>query len=121
MLILKIYFGLTSLITNPTDTSKNDVVIIGEAYNEKNGAWIYSKKRKENYFLEGIDSWDENIVVKTVKVWGKLLIEKINHEPEGKSPAPGIPPPPPRQEIQGELSLKQNGSLLNKELIQKNC
>ena len=38
-----------------------------------------------------------------VKVWGKLLIEKIVHEPQGKSPSPKIPPPPIAQEIEGPV------------------
>jgi len=105
MIILKIYFSLMPLIANPSDTSKNDVVIIGETFNQKDGAWVDSK-RNGFFFIEGIDSWDEKIVGKKVKVWGKLLTVKITHEPQGKSPAPGIPPPPPRQEIQGVDSIK---------------
>ena len=34
------------------------------------------------YFLDGIDSWNEKIYGKTIKVKGKLLIEKIKEIPK---------------------------------------
>ena len=100
MIVLKLYFGLMPLLLNFTDTSKNNIVVIGEAYNEKNGAWILSKGDKKNYFLDGIESWDEKIVGKKVKVWGRLLVEELKEEP--RTPiAPGLPPPPAYQRIEG--------------------
>ncbi|MES2849303.1 MAG: hypothetical protein V4685_09610 [Bacteroidota bacterium] len=101
MLILKLYFFVMPVLVNFSDTSKNTFVVIGEAYNEKDGAWVLSKTGKENYFLEGIEQWDEKIVGKKVKVWGRLLIEKLEKAPSSVSPAPGVPPPPIPQQLIG--------------------
>lgn len=81
------------LLPNGNDTSKNNVVIVGKAYNEKDGAWVLSKDNK-NYFLNGLESWDEKNVGKKIKVWGRLLIEESKEKNREIFPTPGIPPTP---------------------------
>jgi hypothetical protein len=101
MIIAKLYFCFMPLLLNCNDTSKNNIVVIGEAYDSKDGIWILSKDGK-NYFLDGIGSRDEKIIGKKVKVWGRLLIEKLEEKPR-IPPAPGIPPPPIPQQIEGTV------------------
>ncbi|MEO5891177.1 MAG: hypothetical protein ABIQ31_13030 [Ferruginibacter sp.] len=68
------------LLSNFGDTNKN-VIIVGLAYNEKDGAWVTSKLDKKNYFLDGADGWDMKDVGKKVKVWGRLSIEELKEKP----------------------------------------
>jgi hypothetical protein len=102
MIVLKLYFCLMPLLFNSPDTSKHNIVVIGKAYNAKDGAWILSIGDEKHYFLDGIVSWDEKIEGKKVKVRGRLLIEELKDEPR-ISPAPGIPPPPIPQQIEGTI------------------
>jgi hypothetical protein len=89
MIILKIYFSFMSLLINCKDTSKNDILIIGRAYEEKDGAVVISNKDKNQYYLDGIDSWDDSIYGKVIKVSGRLLIQDIKAIPR----KPGLPFP----------------------------
>lgn len=99
------------------DTSNKDIVIVGWAYNEKDGAWVLSKDDEKNYILDGIDSWDEKIVDKEVKVWGRLLIEKVKKTPQGNSRPPEIPPnpiPQQREDTIKRIILKPKWELIKK-------
>ena len=89
MLLLKVYFSLMTLLVSCKDTSKNDIVIIGQAAEEKDGAVVISNKDKKQYYLDGVDSWQESIFGKMIKVSGKLLTEEIKEIPQ----KPGLPPP----------------------------
>jgi hypothetical protein len=97
MLFAKLYLCFMPLLFNAQDTSRNDVIITGKAFNQKDGAWVLSGNGKA-YFLDGVDDWDEKTENKKVKVWGRLLVEKIKSKP-GKSPGPGLPPPPIPQQL----------------------
>lgn len=51
----------------------NDTTVIGKAENAKAGAIVTSNNI---YYLDKIDFWEDNMVGKTVKVTGKLMIEE---------------------------------------------
>ena len=55
---------------------KDDIVVIGPAQNAKAGATVVSSEDKKNYYVDGLDSWNDKIIGKAVKVSGKLLVEK---------------------------------------------
>ena len=116
MVILKFYLLLMPLMATYIDTSKHNIVIVGKAESAKDGACVLSKGDKKLYYLDGLDSWDEKIEGKTVKVWGKLLTKYIKPLPRKTSPEPGkIPPPPIPQQFIGlrRTILKPKWKLLN--------
>jgi hypothetical protein len=78
-----------SLLISCKDTSKNDILIIGRAAQEKDGAVVISNKDKKQYYLDGIDWWDDSTFGKVIKVSGKLLIEEVKEVPR----KPGLPVP----------------------------
>ena len=88
MILLKFSFYLIPLFVNTGDTSKKVVYIIGQAYNDKDGAWVMSKNHI-NYYVTGIEYWDVKTEDKTVKVWGRILTEKLISTPR----KPGEPIP----------------------------
>jgi hypothetical protein len=89
MIILKFYFSFMTLLVNCKDTSKNDILIVGRAENDKEGAWVISSYDKKGYLVDGIYAWDEKTNGKIVKVWGKLLIEELKEIPRKQ----GLPIP----------------------------
>lgn len=96
MIYINLYFFLSFFLTDFPCISKNDIVVIGYAYNEKDGAWIASKSDNKNYYLEGFKDWDSKIVGKKVKVWGKLVLKK-NEITKLKTSKIGPPMPIPQQ------------------------
>jgi hypothetical protein len=90
MIILKFYFSFMTLLISCKDTSKNGVVIIGRADDEKDGAIVVANNGKKVYYLDGVDSWPAKIYGKMVKVTGeKILIEELKEIPR----KPGQPFP----------------------------
>ena len=78
------------------NVSRDNVVVIGKAENVKAGASVISKDDNKRYHLDGLSSWSEKVIGKTVKVTGKLLIE---NEPAQK------PNEPISQQITGEKRI----------------
>ncbi len=93
MMIIKLCFSLFSLLMLCQEVKQDHIIVIGKAENAKGGAIVVSKDNGV-YYLEGIDSWDEEIYGKQVKVSGVLLIENFKRT----KPKPGIPM---RQEFVG--------------------
>ena len=54
----------------------NEVIIIGVAHKGKGGAILLTEKN-ELYYMDEIDSWEENVVGKKVRVTGRLTIKTI--------------------------------------------
>ena len=69
------------LLANFNDTTKNNISVVGISFNEKDGAWLYSKLDKKKYFLDGVEQWEEKDVGKKVKAWGSLTIEETKRKP----------------------------------------
>jgi hypothetical protein len=93
MMILKVCFSLISLLMLCQETKQDHIVVIGQAKNAKAGAMVITKD-SGGYYLEGIDSWDEEIYDKQVKVSGILKIENLKRSKQ----KPGLPM---RQEMVG--------------------
>ena len=60
------------------NVNKDDIEVIGQAQNTKAGATVVSREDKKIYYVDGLDSWNDKIIGKIVKVSGKLLVEKKN-------------------------------------------
>jgi hypothetical protein len=56
--------------------AQNKIVIVGKIANYKAGASVVSNKNGHYYVLNGVDYWDENMIGKTIKVWGIFKLEK---------------------------------------------
>lgn len=69
------------------------VVVVGTAFNLKSGAGVISSK--EVYYLEGVESWDDNMLEKRVMVQGELFVEILPPSPPRPEVGPNDPPPPP--------------------------
>lgn len=93
MVILKFYFSFISLLMLWQEAKQDHIVVIGQAKNAKAGAIVITKD-SGSYYLEDIDSWDEEIYGKQVKVSGILKIENLKRSKQ----KPGIPV---RQEMVG--------------------
>ena len=61
---------------------KDDIVVIGIARARKAGAAVQSIKDKRVYFVDGLDYWEDDVVGKTVKVSGKLVVEHYEQSKE---------------------------------------
>lgn len=83
MVIIKICLYFLTLFSC-IETSKDDIVVIGNAENAKAGAIVIAKDDKKIYYIEGLSYWDNKTVGKLVKVSGKLLIEKTEPRKEGE-------------------------------------
>jgi hypothetical protein len=87
LLIFNFFDTRNDLYTNIA-TEYNDIIIIGEAYNDKGGAVLvtlnnlYNKKgeieskMEEVYTLKGVREWDKDFYGKRVIVKGTLVIIK---------------------------------------------
>lgn len=90
MKILNFFFFILLLqgcrSTNGDDVAvdKDHIVVIGYTGNVKDGGLVISKTDDKGYYVEGVDSWDENMVGKMVKVSGKLLIDEFPPPKEGE-------------------------------------
>jgi hypothetical protein len=82
MAILKLYFFIMTLLSYGNDNEKG-IIVIGIAENVKGGAVVISNKNQKMYHIEGLSHWDESIFRKTVKVTGKLLVEKYHPPKKG--------------------------------------
>jgi hypothetical protein len=61
---------------------KDDIVVIGIAIARKAGAAVQSIKNKGVYFIDDLNYWESDVVGKTVKVSGKLVIENYEQTKE---------------------------------------
>ncbi len=57
-------------------SNTKEITVIGKAENVKGGAIVISNSDQKMYHLDKIDFWPTNIIGKTVKVKGKLIIEE---------------------------------------------
>lgn len=73
MLVLKIGLYLLSLV-NCQNAGQKDMVIIGEAINERTGAAVLSKDDGKLYYLDGVSRFDEKVDGEIIKVSGEISI-----------------------------------------------
>src|SRR5687767_13444517 len=81
-MLLKYYMYVMVMLGCNNNTS--DTTIIGKAENAKAGAIVTSNKDQKIYYLDKIDFWQNNILGKTVKVTGNLIIEEKKPVPSGE-------------------------------------
>jgi hypothetical protein len=86
MMIINLCFSLFSFLMLYQEVKQEHIVVIGQTKNAKGGAIVVSKDNGV-YYLEGIDSWNEEIYDKRVKVSGILKIENLKRSKQ----KPGIP------------------------------
>ena len=72
-----------TLLSHGSDFN-NRIAIIGKAKNVKAAALIISNNDRKEYELDGIVSWDEKILGKTIKVSGKLFIKTTEAQKPGE-------------------------------------
>ena len=65
--------------SNPDDMEGKAITVVGIAQNGKDGALVLTDDR-ETYYLDGLDSWDEDVHGKQVKVTGTLKIETLSED-----------------------------------------
>lgn len=70
---------LVSLLFGCSGKSNNEdgahIVVVGTAINMKSGAAVESNE--DIYYLDGILSWDKNMLEKRIRVEGELFCEDI--------------------------------------------
>jgi hypothetical protein len=85
MKMVRLYFYFMTLLSCG-NVPKNDInmsddtVIIGQAMDAKAGAVVIASDDKKMYYIDGLDSWDEEIYGKIVKVSGKISIEELKED-----------------------------------------
>ncbi len=69
--------------------AQRKIMVIGKIANYKSGVSVISDKTGKYYVIKKFEYWDEKMVGKRIKVWGKLKLEKpptIPHKP--RTPIP---------------------------------
>lgn len=79
---------------NKNDDSSH-IVLVGTAVNLKLGAGVISNEN--TYYIDGVDSWDNKILEKRVRVEGELFVEILSPLPPRDTTSSDIPPPPPQR------------------------
>jgi hypothetical protein len=69
------------------------IIVIGTAINLKYAAGVISNE--QDYYLDGVLSWDENMLGKRVSVKGELFVKIFPPIPPLAEVGPNDPPPPP--------------------------
>lgn len=90
VVLASLLFGCSGKVEN---NDNDHVVVVGTAYNLKSGAGVISNE--EVYYLDSVDSWDENMLEKRVVVEGELFVEILPPLPPRPEVGPNDPPPPP--------------------------
>ena len=83
MTLLNFYIYILVLLSCGNANQKK-VIIIGKAENNKGEAYVVSDKDKNFYYVDGVYLWGDNIVGKTVKITGKLLIQHFEPTKKGE-------------------------------------
>lgn len=77
------------------------IVVEGTAINLKSGAAVESND--DIYYVDGILSWDKNMLEKRVRVDGDLFVKIFPAPPCPEVNSSGLPPPPPPQRMSAEF------------------
>lgn len=73
------FFSILTVNAQNGNSEGEPIVILGKAQNAKAGAVVLTPERKV-YYLEGIDSWDTEMLGKEVEVTGQLKVETFRSE-----------------------------------------
>jgi hypothetical protein len=68
--LMNLLFGCSGRVNNEDSAH---IVVVGTAINLKYAAGVMSNE--QDYYLDGILSWDENMLGKRVSVEGELFVE----------------------------------------------
>lgn len=96
VLLVNLLFGCTGEVNtedgNHTEDS-NHIIVVGTAINLKYAAGVMSNE--QDYYLDGVFSWDDNMLGKRVSVKGELFVKIFPPVPPLAEVGPNDPPPPP--------------------------
>jgi hypothetical protein len=89
MMLRKYLLSLFFLLMLLQASAQRRIVIIGKIANSKSGVSVVSDKTGKYYVIKKFEYWDEEMVGKRIKVWGKLKLERPPITPY----KPGLPIP----------------------------
>jgi hypothetical protein len=89
MILSKCLLSLIFLISLSHTSAQRNIVVIGKIANYKSGVSVISDKTGKYYVIKKFEYWDEEMVGKRIKVWGKLKLERPPITPY----KPGLPIP----------------------------
>jgi hypothetical protein len=82
MLKISLYVLLVFALCGRNESKS--IVVIGIAENLKAGAAVISESDDKMYYVDGVDSWGDEILGKRIKVKGKLRVKEMPPPEKGE-------------------------------------
>jgi hypothetical protein len=76
MILRKCLISLFFLLMIFQTSAQRKIVVFGKIANYKSGVSVISEKTGKYYVIKKFEYWDEEMVGKRIKVWGKLKLER---------------------------------------------